>query len=77
MRKTAGDSVRIDPAEIKVPSYDVYAVYQRRRPTIGSSHNATAALISRNRDGFSDKQLDGHAYRVFQRTALKIIDRDE
>jgi len=71
------DSVRIDPAEVKIPSYDVYAVYNGSGQFIGSSQNAPAALISRNRDGFSDKQLDGHAYRVFERSALKIIDRDD
>src|ERR1700742_3508609 len=45
----AGDSVRIDPAEIKIPSYDVYAVYNDGGQLIGSSQNAPPALISRDR----------------------------
>jgi len=73
----AGDSIRIDPAEIKIPSSDVYAVYNSGGQLIGASQNAPAELISRHHEGFSDKGRNGHAYRVFERSALKIIDRDD
>jgi len=72
-----GDSIRIDPADIKIPSSDVYAVYDGGGQLIGSSPNAPAALINRSREGFSDRHLDGRDYRVYEHTALKVIDRDE
>src|SRR6185312_8642500 len=68
-----GDNIRIDPADIKVSSSDVYAVYDGGGQLIGSSNNAPAALIGRSREGFSDRHLDGRDYRVYEHTALKVI----
>ncbi len=71
------DNVRIDPAELKLPTRDVYAVYNGDGALLGTSLNAPAALIARGSDGFRDVQVHGDVYRVLQRNRMRIIDRDE
>ncbi len=71
------DNVAIDPAELKLPQADVYAVYNRGGRLLGSSKQAPAGLMKRAADGFRDRRMEGHSYRVFQREALRIIDRAE
>lgn len=71
------DNVRIDPAELQVAPRDVYAVYNLGGRLLGSSEGAPAELIERHEDGFREVHAEGHDYRVFQRHALRIIDREE
>ncbi len=71
------DNVTIDPAELRLPYQDIYAVYNRGGRLLGSSANAPAALILRKGDGFRTTSIDGGSYRVLQREALRIIDRAE
>jgi signal transduction histidine kinase len=70
-------TVRIDPAELKLPDEDVFAVYSRGGSILGNSINAPAPLISRAGDGFRDVSFNGVHYRVLQREALRVIDRAE
>ena len=71
------DNVKIDPAELKLPEDDVYAVYNQGGRLLGSSPAAPSVLMSRQADGFRNARM-GHAkYRVLQREALRVIDRAE
>jgi signal transduction histidine kinase len=70
-------NVTIDPAELKIPDEDVYAVYNQGGRLLGTSARAPASLISRGKDGFRDLRIDGTPYRVLQREALRVIDRAE
>jgi signal transduction histidine kinase len=72
-----GDTLKIEPAELKLPRSDVYAVYNRGGSLIGTSADAPPALIRRGEDGFRDSKADGLTYRVLQREALRKIDREE
>ena len=71
------DNVTIDPAELKLPAQDVYAVYNQGGRLLGTSKNAPAALIARGKDEYRDVRVDGSSYRVLQREALRVIDRPE
>ena len=71
------DNVTIDPTELKFPGEDVYAVYNQGGRLLGTSLNPPAALVSRGADGYRNVKLAGNRYRVFQREALRIIDRAE
>ena len=71
------DNVTIDPAELKVPREDVYAVYNQGGRLLGTSAAAPAALIVRGKDEYRDVRVEGVRYRVLQREALRVIDRAE
>ena len=71
------DNVAIDPAELKLPRDDVYAVYNQGGRMIGASAYAPSALTQRSQDGFREVRSDGRNYRVLQREGLRIIDRAE
>jgi signal transduction histidine kinase len=71
------DTVKVDPAEFNPPSTDVYAVYSEPGQLVGVSSNAPPAIISRLRNGFRDARADNHEYRVLQREAVRILDREE
>ncbi len=71
------DNVAIDPAELRLPPGDVFAVYNQGGRLLGSSLEAPAQLIERDRDGFTNRNSQGRSYRVLQRNALRIIDREE
>lgn len=71
------DNVAIDPAELRLPPEDVYAVYNQGGRLLGASKDAPPVLIMRQGSGFGTRQLQGHSYRVLQREALRIIDREE
>ena len=70
-------TVRIDPAELKFPPTDVFAVYNQGGSKLGSSDDAPAALTVRAQEGFRTVRLHGVPYRVLQREALRVIDRAE
>ena len=71
------DNVTIDPAELKLPEDDVYAVYNQGGRLLGSSPAPPAGLIGRHADEFRDVRIGRTKYRVFQREALRVIDRAE
>ncbi len=71
------DNVTVDPTELKIPDEDVYAVYNQGGRLLGTSPSAPEALISRGSDGFRNLRANGISYRVLQREALRVIDREE
>ena len=71
------DNVTIDPVELKVPDVDVYAVYNQGGRLLGASKDAPVELTTRRTSGFSERIWNGRRYRVFQRDAMRIIDRPE
>ncbi len=71
------DNVTIDPAEVRLPKSDVYAVYNQGGRLLGASAFAPAALIARSSDGVREASAGGANYRVLQREGLRIIDRAE
>ncbi len=72
-----GDNVIVDPSELRLPLADVYAVYDQTGRSIGTSVNAPAPLIQLQTDGARSVRAGGVSYRVFQRSAMRIIDRSE
>jgi len=71
-----GDDVMVDPEEFTPGRGDLYTVYGSNSKLVGASKGeAPLALLSK--DGFSNLRLNGHPYRVLQRAALRIIDRQE
>ena len=71
------DNVAVDPNELKLPSEDVYAVYSANGRMLGSSAEAPSALIQEAENGFRVMSYKSHAYRIYQRDAMRIIDRSE
>ena len=71
------DNVTVDPAELHLPRKDVYAVYNQGGRLLGQSAGAPAELSRRGADGIEVRHQDGHAYRVLQREAVRVIDRAE
>ena len=71
------DNVLIDPAELRLPPADVYAVYSFGGSRLGSSQDAPESLVTRRKDGFSDVSEGGRPFRVYQREAMRVIDRAE
>jgi signal transduction histidine kinase len=71
------DNVAVDPKELKLPGEDVYAVYGADGRLLGSSPEAPPALIQRIANGFRVTHFRSHTYRIYQRDAMRIIDRSE
>ncbi len=71
------DNVMIDPAELDLPSDDVYAVYNQGGRLLGTSRAAPAALVTRHADELRNAQVGRTKYRVLQREAMRVIDRAE
>ncbi len=72
-----GAHVMVDPQEFKPSPNDAYAVYNLDGRLVGTSENAPAILISLTGDGFRNTTVDQHSYRVMQKQAMRIIDREE
>ena len=71
------DNVTIDPTELKLPTEDVYAVYNQGGRMLGTSPNAPIVLTARHGDGLRTVEVDGHQYRVREGEGLRVIDRAE
>ena len=71
------DTVKVDPAEFNPPPTDLYAVYNESGQLIGGSSTVPPAIIARVRTGFTNARTDNHDYRILQREAVRIIDREE
>lgn len=71
------DNVAIDPTELRVAPEDVYAVYTLDGRLLGASRGAPPELITRLSDGFRDRRLGRHRYRILERGAKRVIDRAE
>jgi len=70
-------NVKIDPLELSVPPDDKYAVYSPDGRLLGSSLSALPALAVRQSYGISTVRIGHHEYRLLQREALRVIDREE
>lgn len=71
------DNVTVDPSELKLPDTDVYAVYQQNGRYIGGSQKNPPALMKRRGDGYREDRAGKQEYRVLEREAVRIIDREE
>ncbi len=73
----AADNVFVDPAELHLPHGDMYIVYGNGGEILGHSDPAPADLLAQGSPGFRDRRLPHMPYRVLQRSAMRIIDRNE
>lgn len=71
------DNVMIDPAELRLPSDDVYAVYNKGGRLLGTSLHAPAELTRPGADGIRNVRVGHRYYRLLQTEGLRIIDRAE
>ncbi len=71
------DNVAVDPTELRLPKEDVYAVYNQGGRFLGGSPNTLLPITGRGGDGIRFARLNGRDYRVLEREALRIIDREE
>lgn len=71
------DTVTVDPTELRIPDEDIYAVYNQGGRLLGTSASAPGSLTERGEDGFHNVRIKGISYRVLQRQAMRIIDREE
>jgi signal transduction histidine kinase len=71
------DNVTVNPEEFTTPRGDVFAVFNSSGRLIGTSGGTVPEFLARQQDGFRDARHGGHRFRVLQRQALRIIDRDE
>ena len=71
------DNVKIDAEEFSAPPRDVYAVYSPNGRIVGASNYAPSEVVTQVSDGFRDIKYGRRYFRVLQRQALRIIDRDE
>ncbi len=70
------DNVIVDPEEFAPGRGDLYTVYGEQGKLVGATKDE-APLARQGKEGFSNMRLNGHPYRVLQREALRIIDREE
>ncbi len=71
------DHVTVNPEEFQPRHGDLYAAYAPDHQLIGASSDAARALTPQAEDGFSKLRFNGHTYRIYQREAMRIIDRYE
>ncbi|WP_419805373.1 sensor histidine kinase [Terriglobus sp.] len=71
------DNVTVDSAELHIPKDDAYAVYNQNGRLLGASAGVPNSLIARRTDGYRNLTAGGTSYRVYQREALRVIDRAE
>ena len=71
------DSVKIDPEEFAPARDDEFAVYNPDGTLVGASTGDRSALTVTNHEGLRDVRAGDRTYRVLERKAVRIIDRDE
>ncbi len=71
------DNITIDPAELRLPPDDRYAVYSDSGKLIGRSGQAGPPLSQNGKMGVSTIEINGLRYSVLRQAALRIIDRAE
>ena len=73
-----GDNVVVDPAELRLPPQDYWAVINADGRMVGHSAQAVDwSALRRPQDGISRRRVAGTSLRVLQYHALRIIDRSE
>lgn len=73
----AAANVFVDPAEFRLPRGDRYIVYGIDGKVLGQSDPAPADLLAQKSPGFRNMRSCGRMFRVHQRPAVRIIDRQE
>ncbi len=74
----SADNVYVDPAELRLPPGDYWAVFNTDGSLVGhSAQRVNWPALLRPGDGLRDTQLDGSTYRLLEHHALRIIDRSE
>ena len=71
------DSLKIDPQEFTPGRNDEFAIYNPDGTLVGASSGDPSAVKIRNHNGFSTVQANHRRFRVLERDALRILDRDE
>ena len=72
------DSVYVDPAELRLPAEDRWAVFSESGSMLGrSDRGGLFYSMVQPKDGMREQEIEGIGYRLLQRHALRIIDRDE
>lgn len=71
------DNVMVDPEEFSPEKGDAYAVYNPNGRVVGTFGDDLSAVSLQNRNGFRNLRVRNHHYRVLERDALRIIDREE
>ena len=71
------DNVKVDPEEFSPGNGEEFAVYNSGGRLVGASQGNLAAVALGSNDSFRNVSVQRHQYRVLQRNALRIIDREE
>jgi signal transduction histidine kinase len=71
------DTVKIDPEEFTPGRGDQFAVYNPNGKLVGASPGDSSVVSIQNREGFRNVRAPHREYRVLERDAVRIIDRDE
>jgi signal transduction histidine kinase len=71
------DNVKVDPEEFAPAQGEEFAVYNSDGRVVGSSQGDLSAVALGSRDELRNTIVHGRRYRVLQREALRIIDRQE
>jgi signal transduction histidine kinase len=71
------NNVTVNPEEFTAPRGDIFAVYNSSGRLIGTSGGPAPEFMACQKDGFRDARFGGHRFRLLEREALRIIDRDE
>ena len=73
-----GDHIFVDPNELRLPPEDRWVVFNTDGTLVGHSANSgNLAELRQPEDGIRDQRLARTPFRLLQRHALRIIDRDE
>jgi hypothetical protein len=70
------DTIKVNPAEFSPSSTDVYAVYSQEANWWGFIEPANYGHLA-SPNGFRNIHGKSHTYPVFQRQAVRIIEREE
>ncbi|WP_420239830.1 sensor histidine kinase [Telmatobacter bradus] len=71
------DHVTVNSKEFRPRHGDLYVAYSSDHRLIGASEDTAKLLPPLAMDGFGEVSFNGHKYRIYQRQALRIIDRYE
>ncbi len=71
------DNVMVDPQEFSPGKGEEFAVYNTNGRLVGASRGDLSAVARGDGDALRNVTVNGHRYRVLQREALRIIDREE
>ncbi len=71
------DHVFVDPRELVLPSSDLYAVYDEAANLVGHSPGVNLEAVRLEGNGVRSANSGGRSYRVLQRPAVRIVDKDE